>query len=75
MSDNTEQIVTTVTNQKHEDPESPTLAVPQSTSTTAGTAERRTDVVVTDNNADTATSNNEAEATSFQLWIRHNTNP
>ena len=50
MSDNTDQMVTTVTDHQHEevdyaDPESPTLAVPQYTSTTTGTDERPTDVV------------------------------
>jgi len=41
MSDNTDHIVITATDQQHEnvdyaDPESPTLGVPQSISTTAG---------------------------------------
>jgi len=59
MSDNNEQMVTTVNDHQHEevdnaDPESPTLAVTQSTSTTTDPVERPTDRVVTDNNADTA---------------------
>ena len=79
MSDNNEQTDNTVNNQQHEevdyaDPESPTLAIRHFALPTTGTAEHLTDVVETDNTADTvlpggaptlATSTDEAPTTSL----------
>ena len=88
MSINNEQMVNMVNNHHHEevdyaDPESPTLAVRQSASPTTGPVEHLTDVIETDNNADTAdmllpggeptlaTSTGEAPTTSYRPQPRN----
>ena len=82
MSENNIQTDNTVNNQQHEEvdytePESPTLAIQQFASPTTGTAELLTDIVETDNTADTAntllpgdaptlaSSNDKAQTTSL----------